>query len=222
MARDDEGVGVGLARLPNGAGDTAYFGRHRAIGARFTIGDGSNCGAQLTAFAFWKINQRKIKLLTAARKPAGQLVQRTGENGVGGISAFGGGGGLAQQAQAKQRRVGRVQHDRADRAFETGGCGYAMHGAQMERNDRWLKGGRAMKFHIDVDCTPEEVRRLVGLPDLSEVHAAYIEQMKDVMAKGLTPDMVDSMVRNWMPGGAAGMDFMRDLMKGLSTPPKRD
>lgn len=79
-----------------------------------------------------------------------------------------------------------------------------------------------MKVQIEVDCTPEEMRRLIGLPDLSEVHQAYLDQMKDVMAKGLTPDAVDTMMRNWMPGGAAGMDFMRDLMKGLSTPSKKD
>ncbi len=75
-----------------------------------------------------------------------------------------------------------------------------------------------MKFNIEVDCTPEEVRRLVGLPDLTEVHDVYLDKMKDVMTSGLTPDMVDSMVRSWVPGGAAGLDFVKDLVKGLSTP----
>uniref|UniRef100_UPI0035B44CC0 DUF6489 family protein n=1 Tax=Paenirhodobacter enshiensis TaxID=1105367 RepID=UPI0035B44CC0 len=74
-----------------------------------------------------------------------------------------------------------------------------------------------MKFNIEVDCTPEEVRRLVGLPDLTEVHDVYLDKMKDVMSKGMTPDMMESMVRSWVPGGAAGMDFVRDLVKGLST-----
>ncbi len=78
-----------------------------------------------------------------------------------------------------------------------------------------------MKFNIEVDCTPEEVRRLVGLPDLTEVHEVYLGQMKEMMSKGVTPDMVDSMVRNWVPGGAAGMDFVRDLVKGLSTSTKK-
>lgn len=78
-----------------------------------------------------------------------------------------------------------------------------------------------MKFNIEVDCTPEEVRRLVGLPDLTEVHDAYLDKMKGVMSTGLTPDMVDTMVRNWVPGGAVGMDFVRDLVKGLSTPPAK-
>lgn len=69
-----------------------------------------------------------------------------------------------------------------------------------------------MKFNIEVDATPEEVRRLVGLPDLTEVHEAYLSQVKDVMKKGITPDMVEGMVRNWVPMGGAGVDMMKDLL----------
>jgi hypothetical protein len=74
-----------------------------------------------------------------------------------------------------------------------------------------------MKFNIEVDCTPEEVRRLVGLPDLTGVHDVYLDRIKDTMTKGISPDMVESMVRNWMPGGGAGIDFVRDLVGGLAT-----
>ena len=73
-----------------------------------------------------------------------------------------------------------------------------------------------MKFNIDVDCTPEEVRRLVGLPDLTGVHDVYLNQMKTVMTKGLSPDMVEGMVRNWMPLGGQGVDFVRDLIGQFS------
>ena len=34
-----------------------------------------------------------------------------------------------------------------------------------------------MKFTVDVDCTPEEARRFLGLPDLSPVHEAYVEKI---------------------------------------------
>jgi len=40
-----------------------------------------------------------------------------------------------------------------------------------------------MKFNIEVDTTPEEVRRLMGLPDLSEVHEVYLEKLKTVADK---------------------------------------
>jgi Family of unknown function (DUF6489) len=72
-----------------------------------------------------------------------------------------------------------------------------------------------MKFNIEAEASPEEVRRLLGLPDLTEVHAVYLDRMKDTMTSGLSPDMVEGMVRNWMPGGAAGMDLVRDLMSGI-------
>lgn len=74
-----------------------------------------------------------------------------------------------------------------------------------------------MKVNIEVDATPEEVRTLLGLPDLSEVHAIYLDKMKSVAETGITPDMVQQMVRNWMPGGDAGMDFIKQLMGGLAS-----
>ena len=74
-----------------------------------------------------------------------------------------------------------------------------------------------MKFNIEVDCTPEEVRRLVGLPDLTEVHEAYLDQMKSAMRTGVTPDMVESMMRTWVPMGGQGIDFVRELMSGMGS-----
>ena len=33
------------------------------------------------------------------------------------------------------------------------------------------EGDYRMKVTVDVDCTPEEARRFLGLPDLTPVHA---------------------------------------------------
>lgn len=73
-----------------------------------------------------------------------------------------------------------------------------------------------MKFNIEVDTTPEEVRRLMGLPDLSDVHEVYLDKMKAVAEKGLTPDMVQNMIRNWVPMGDQSMDMIKSLMGGLA------
>ncbi len=80
-----------------------------------------------------------------------------------------------------------------------------------------------MKFNIEVDCTPEEVRRLVGLPDLTAVHDVYLNQVKEVMTKGVSPDLVEGLVRNWVPMGGAGVDLVKDLIgqfAGGATKPK--
>ena len=49
----------------------------------------------------------------------------------------------------------------------------------------------AMKVTVDVDCTPEEARRFLGLPDLTPVHDLYLDKMKETMEQGITPDTVD-------------------------------
>ncbi len=69
-----------------------------------------------------------------------------------------------------------------------------------------------MKLNVEVDATPEEVRRLLGLPDVSEVHAVYIDKLKEVADKGITPDLVQQMVRGWVPGGGSSVDLMKDLL----------
>ena len=74
-----------------------------------------------------------------------------------------------------------------------------------------------MKFNIEVDCTPEEVRKLLGLPDLGEVHGVYLDKLKNVADKGITPDLVQQMVRNWVPMGDSGMDLVKNLMGGFAT-----
>ena len=68
-----------------------------------------------------------------------------------------------------------------------------------------------MKVTVDVDCTPEEARRFMGLPDLTAVHEAYIDKMKSVINDGVTPDVLETMMRNWMPMGEAGMNVWRTM-----------
>src|SRR3546814_2398578 len=69
-----------------------------------------------------------------------------------------------------------------------------------------------MKFHIEIDCTPEEARRLFGLPDLEPLHEIYLNRVKELMAKGITPDMVQAMVKGWAPMGESGLNLVQSLL----------
>ena len=73
-----------------------------------------------------------------------------------------------------------------------------------------------MKVTVDVDCTPEEARRFMGLPDMSGVHEAYTEKMTKMIDEGITPDAVETMMRNWMPMGEAGMNLWRTMFDQMS------
>lgn len=70
-----------------------------------------------------------------------------------------------------------------------------------------------MKISVDVDCTPEEARRFMGLPDLSSVHDIYLDKMKRAMEEGITSDAITSMMQSWAPMGEAGMTMWRQLFE---------
>ena len=68
-----------------------------------------------------------------------------------------------------------------------------------------------MKINVEVECTPEEARRAMGLPDLSPVHDRYVAMMVEAIEKQGTPEGFEQMMRGWAPMGEAGMNFWRGL-----------
>ena len=73
-----------------------------------------------------------------------------------------------------------------------------------------------MKVTVDVDCTPEEARRFMGLPDMSSVHEIYLDKIKRSIEEGVGPDTVEAMMRAWAPMGEAGMNMWRQMFDQMS------
>jgi hypothetical protein len=73
-----------------------------------------------------------------------------------------------------------------------------------------------MKITVDVDCTPEEARRFMGLPDLSSLHEIYLDKMKRTIDEGVTPDMIGQLMQNWSPMGEASMSMWRQLFEQMA------
>jgi hypothetical protein len=73
-----------------------------------------------------------------------------------------------------------------------------------------------MKISVDVDCTPEEARRFMGLPDMTSVHEAYLSRIRGAIEQGVTPEMIQSMMRTWSPMGEAGMAVWRQMVERMS------
>ncbi len=38
-----------------------------------------------------------------------------------------------------------------------------------------------MKVHIEIDCTPEEARSFMGLPDVGKANDVYVDMMSKAM-----------------------------------------
>ncbi len=74
-----------------------------------------------------------------------------------------------------------------------------------------------MKITIKVDCTPVEAREFMGLPDVTPLHDAYLERMRGLIDKGITPDIVGDVVKSWGTMGDAGVALAQQLFGQISS-----
>jgi Family of unknown function (DUF6489) len=84
-------------------------------------------------------------------------------------------------------------------------------------------GAQAMKVSLEVDCTPEEARRFMGLPDVSALNEALVKEMQARMGANVAMLSPDELMKNWMAFGAGAQEQFRKLMEaGLSgSPPQK-
>ncbi len=68
-----------------------------------------------------------------------------------------------------------------------------------------------MKFTIDVDCTPEEARSFLGLPDVAPMQQAMMDEIQARMSENLKAMDPESMMKTWMPTGVQGFEQMQKL-----------
>ncbi|MGZ3403955.1 MAG: DUF6489 family protein [Phenylobacterium sp.] len=74
-----------------------------------------------------------------------------------------------------------------------------------------------MKMTIEVDCTPEEARRFMGLPDVSAINEHLVNEMKGRIDANMSMISPDELVKNWMSFGAGAQEQFRKLMEvGMS------
>lgn len=73
-----------------------------------------------------------------------------------------------------------------------------------------------MKVSVDVDCTPEEARRFMGLPDLSQVHEAYVEKMRKAVTEGVGPDQFVDMMKSWGPMSEGALNMWRTMFDQMA------
>lgn len=70
-----------------------------------------------------------------------------------------------------------------------------------------------MKINLTIDCTPEEARRAMGLPDLTPLHDKYLAVMAEAIDGQVRPELVESMVKSWAPMSEAGFAMWRRMLE---------
>lgn len=70
-----------------------------------------------------------------------------------------------------------------------------------------------MKINVEIDCTPEEARAAIGLPDLTPLHDRYVSMMTEAMEGRASPEMLEAVMKSWAPMGEAGLNFWRRMFE---------
>ena len=74
-----------------------------------------------------------------------------------------------------------------------------------------------MKMTVEVDCTPEEARRFLGLPDVSALNEALVTEMQARVSANMAALEPEVLMKNWMAFGAGAQEqFRKFLEAGLA------
>ncbi len=87
-----------------------------------------------------------------------------------------------------------------------------------------------MKVHVEIECTPQEARTFMGLPDVSKANDVYVDTIAQAMRGVSNPEQMQDYAKQLAPMGQLGLkvfqSFMEGAAKGTSAntqeKPKRD
>ena len=69
-----------------------------------------------------------------------------------------------------------------------------------------------MKVNVEVECTPEEARRFLGLPDVTKANEAYMDGVLKAMQGGGV-EQLQEYAKQLAPMGQMGMKLFQQFME---------
>jgi hypothetical protein len=69
-----------------------------------------------------------------------------------------------------------------------------------------------MKVTMEVDCTPQEARAALGLPDVTALNEALISEMQSRMKSNMAALQPDELMKNWIAFGGQAQEQFRKLL----------
>ena len=69
-----------------------------------------------------------------------------------------------------------------------------------------------MKMTIEIDCSPQEARAFLGLPDVTGLNDKLVEEMQKRMTSNMAMLSPDELIKNWTAFGVGAQDQFRNLM----------
>ncbi|PNU01737.1 DUF6489 family protein [Novosphingobium guangzhouense] len=86
-----------------------------------------------------------------------------------------------------------------------------------------------MKVNVEVECSPEEARRFLGLPDVTRANEAYVDALTNAMQGTTNFDQLNELTKQVAPMGQMGLKLFQQFlengvamaMSGTGTKPKK-
>ena len=66
-----------------------------------------------------------------------------------------------------------------------------------------------MKIHVDIECTPEEARAFLGLPDVGPMQEALMAELQKRMMANLQAMEPEQLFKTWLPASLQGWEQMQ-------------
>ena len=75
-----------------------------------------------------------------------------------------------------------------------------------------------MKINVEVDCTPEEARAFLGLPDLRPMQDQILAEMQERMSASLRAVDPQEIMKLWLTPNLKGFEQMVEAMTAIGRP----
>lgn len=77
-----------------------------------------------------------------------------------------------------------------------------------------------MKVNVEVECSPEEARAFLGLPNVAPLNDHLVAQMQRRMDENIAAMQPEELVKTWTSFGLQAQDQFRRLMEATVSTPK--
>ncbi|MBV9510815.1 MAG: hypothetical protein JO303_11095 [Caulobacteraceae bacterium] len=77
-----------------------------------------------------------------------------------------------------------------------------------------------MKVTVNVECTPQEARAFLGLPDVTALNDQMMKEMQARMKANMAALKPDELMKNWMAFGGQAQEHFLKLMTAAASAAK--
>ena len=74
-----------------------------------------------------------------------------------------------------------------------------------------------MKVTVNIDCTPEEARAFLGLPDVKPMQEQLMRELQERMAANIRAMEPEAMLRTWLPATLKGFEQIQEIFMAQMT-----